>query len=207
MTVPACWEVPEPLARLRGARGGRRRERFESPEDYAERLARRSVFERVDPGTLDLFARTTLRRTADGTGYELRCPREYEAQISKYVYCWSMTVNYESIRCPVKAIGADPTVEGTFMPSLDIRDFELLDYEFVPESTHLLPLEKPDVCADLGPRVSRIPRACLMDAGDRLTAHRGDARDGRTRWGGDTCPDEPVRGTAVVHNPNRHPGK
>ena len=132
-----------------GKHASRRRERFESPQDYAERLSRRRVFERVDPGTLDLFARTTLRRTADGTQYELRCPREYEAQINKYVYCWSMTVNYENIRCPVKAIGADPTVEGTFMPSLDISDFQLLDYDFVPETTHLLPLEKPDVCADL----------------------------------------------------------
>ena len=86
-----------------GMSARRRRDRFETPEDYAERLSRRDVFERLHPAIMDLFARTTLRRTADGTGYELRCPREYEAQI----------------------------------------------YDFIPETTHLLLLEKPDACADL----------------------------------------------------------
>ena len=144
MTLPARWDVPEPLAvcEVRAADGAsifvrrhgnpngprfvlshgngfsrdmesvghrlgmsarRRRDRFETPEDYAERLSRREVFERLHPAIMDLFARTTLRRTADGTGYELRCPREYEAQI----------------------------------------------YDFIPETTHLLLLEKPDACADL----------------------------------------------------------
>lgn len=127
----------------------RRQSRFESPEDYAERLSCRSAFERVHRGTLDLFARTTLRRAADGVGYELRCPREYEAQIYDYVFCWSMTVDLDRVPCPIKAIGADPTVKNSYVPSLDLSDLDLVDYDFVPETTHLLLLEAPDVCAGL----------------------------------------------------------
>lgn len=132
-----------------GLNARRRRHRFESPEDYAKRLSRRGVFERVPPGTMDLFARTTLRRAADGTGYELRCPREYEAQVCEYIYCWSMSADLESVPCPMKAIGADPIVPHSYMPSLDISDLQQFDYDFVPETTHLLLLEQPDVCADL----------------------------------------------------------
>ena len=139
----------ETVAHRLGRRSRRRRVRFESPEEYAELLSRRSAFSRVHRRTLDLFARTTLRRAADGTGYELRCPREYEAQIYEYIFCWSMTVELESVPCPVKAIGADPTATATYVPSLDLSELHLLDYDFVPETTHLLLLEAPGACADL----------------------------------------------------------
>ena len=132
-----------------GTSARRRRDRFSSPEDYAERLSRRSVFERLHPGAIELFARTTLRRAADGTGYELRCPREYEAQIYEYIYCWSGTVELESVPGPIKAIGADPVVSHSYMPSIDFKELQRFDYDFIPETTHLLLLEKPDACADL----------------------------------------------------------
>ena len=49
----------------------------------------------------------------------------------------------------MKAIGADPTVPGTYMPSMDIRELGLVDYDFVPETSHLLQLEEPGMCAEL----------------------------------------------------------
>ena len=42
------------------------------------------IFQRAVPGVFDLVARTTLRESTTGDGYELRCPREYEAQIVDY---------------------------------------------------------------------------------------------------------------------------
>ena len=128
---------------------GRRRVQFENPAEYASRLSRNAAFERVSPGVIDLIARTTLRRSDDGMSYELRCPREYEAQIYQYVYCWAVTADFERVACPMQAIGADPTVMNSYLPSIDIRDLNLVNYDFVPDTTHLLQLEEPEICVRL----------------------------------------------------------
>ena len=60
-----------------------------------------------------------------------------------------MTVDIESVPGPIKAIGADPIVRHSYMPSIDVRELQLLDYDIIPETTHLLLLEQPDACADL----------------------------------------------------------
>ena len=127
----------------------RRRDRFETPQVLAKHFSDSAVFERVPPEATDLLARTTLRRSVCGTGYELCCPREYEAQINEYFFVWSMTVDFASVTCPVKAIGADPTVPNSYMPSMNIGEIVLLDYDFVPETSHLLQIEQPEKCAAL----------------------------------------------------------
>ena len=135
------------IGRRLGMRARRRRDRFETPEDFSTYLSRMAMFERVRPGVVDLIARTTLRRAAGGPGYELCCPRDYEAQIFEYIFCWTMTLDLERVACPVKAIGADPTVAGSFMPSMDLGELERIDYDYIPEGTHLLQLEEPETCA------------------------------------------------------------
>ena len=79
-------------------------------------------------------------------GLELCCPRDYEAQIFEYIFCWTMTLDLERVACPVKAIGADP-VAGSFMLSMDLGELERIDYDYIPEGTHLLQLEEPETCA------------------------------------------------------------
>ena len=133
---------------LKLAEGARhRRERFEHPDDFAARLRRSHSFERLRPGVADLFAHATLRRT--GQGYVLRCPPEYEAQIYEYFWGWTTRVDFDRLPYPVKVVGADPTVPFSFMPSLDLSALVQLDYDFVPETTHLLLLENPEACAAL----------------------------------------------------------
>ena len=127
----------------------RRRDRFESPEAFAEYLARNRIFRHLPPSALDLLARTTLRRSAPGKEYTLCCPREYEAQINEYFFVWSMVVDFDCVACPVKAIGADPTLPGTYMPSMDLGELGLVDYDFVPDASHLLLFEVPERCAEL----------------------------------------------------------
>ena len=127
----------------------RRKSAFDTLEDCKEYLSRTDLFDRVQPSALDLFSRTTLRRANGGTGYELRCPREYEAQICMYIFCWSMTVDLSAVTCPTKVIGADPTVSNSYMPSMDLDELRETDYDFVPETSHLLQLEKPEDCATL----------------------------------------------------------
>ncbi len=126
----------------------KRRDKFETPEAYAEQMSRSAVFERVPPEALDLLARTTLRPSSTGTGYELCCPREYEAQVNHFFFMWAMTVDFGTASCPVKAIGADPTVPNSYMPTVKFDEIMLLDYDFVPETSHLLQIEEPEICAD-----------------------------------------------------------
>ena len=130
-----------------GAR--RRRETFDTEEAFAERIRRAPAFKRLVPGAADLIARTTLRRAPGGTGYELRCPRDYEAKIYQQAFRWARTVEIDRLSCPAKAIGADPAVPFSFMPTVDLSEILILDYDFVPETTHFLQLEEPQVCVDL----------------------------------------------------------
>lgn len=125
----------------------RRTERFKTREDFSGVLPLFPPFKLFAPGVFDLMARTVLREGGDGTGYELRCPRDYEAQLIDYASVFAVAVDFESLRCPVKVVGADPTVPSSYLPTLDLSDLLIVDYDFLPEATHFLTLEKPGECA------------------------------------------------------------
>ncbi len=152
----------EGVGRLWALASRRRRHAFDMPEEYTEYLSRTGLFDRVCPAVLDLLSRTTLRRASGGPGYELRCPRAYEAQICMYLFCWSMTVDLSRVTCPTKVIGADPTVWNSFMPSMDLGKLQKTDYDFVPETSHLLLLEEPGACAALTVEFLEATRDHLM---------------------------------------------
>ena len=124
----------------------RRTNRFQTPQQLAELLTYVPNFQHMLPGVFDLFARTTLRERTDGEGYELCCPPEYEAQIIDYATPFAVLVDFQSLRCPVKVIGADPTLPYSYLPTLDLSDIFTVDYDFLPDATHFLLLEKPQEC-------------------------------------------------------------
>ncbi|MCE2438072.1 MAG: alpha/beta hydrolase [Candidatus Latescibacteria bacterium] len=126
----------------------RRANRFETTEEFAEVLPYLPTFQRVAPGVFELVARTTLRRSANGQVYELRCPREYEAQIVDYAATFAVLVDFPRFQCPIKVIGADPTLPYSYLPTLDLSDIVTVDYDFLPETTHLLQMEQPAECVD-----------------------------------------------------------
>ncbi len=135
-------------AAMRAAAMARSRSpRFESIDQFAELLRILPVFQNAVPGVHELLARTTLREDKEGRGYTLRCPREYEAQIVDYARAFAVLVDFGALRCPIKVIGADPTLPFSYLPSLDLSDIDEVEYDFLPETTHFLPLEKPDECA------------------------------------------------------------
>lgn len=150
---PGC--APQHLQTLEATMGQlaegarRRRETFASEEAFAERIRGAPAFERLVPGAADLMARTTLRREPGDATYALRCPRDYEARIYQQGLRWALAVNIDKLPCPAKAIGADPMVRHSFMPTVDLTELLLLDYDFVPETTHFLQLEAPGVCVHL----------------------------------------------------------
>lgn len=123
-----------------------RTERFNSIEECVDFLRYMPAFSRVVPGVCDLFARTTLRKSATGRGYELRCPRDYEAQVINHARAFAVLVDLEAFRCPTKVIGADPILPYSFLPTFDLSHISSVDYDFLPEATHFLQLEKPEEC-------------------------------------------------------------
>ena len=124
----------------------RRAYQFQKQEDFVELLSYLPAFTRVVPGVLDLMARTTLRPAANGQGYELRCPREYEAQIMDYIRGFSPLVDLGALSCPTKIVGADPTLPFAYLPTVDFEHVMTVEYDFLPETTHYLQLEKPEEC-------------------------------------------------------------
>ena len=125
----------------------RRGQRFGTREEFADFLRYIPAFARAVPGVRELMAETTLRLAADGEAYELRCPREYEAQLMDYTRSFFPLVDLESLSCPTKIIGADPTLRYSYLPSFDLSNVMKVDYDFIPEATHLLQLEQPGECA------------------------------------------------------------
>ena len=124
----------------------RRAPSFKTREDYMELLGFMPTFKHTMPGVIDLMATTTLREAEDGSGFELRCPREHEAQIIAHARIFAVLVDFAAMRCPTKVIGADPTLPYSYLPTLDLSDIMTVDYDFLPDATHLLQLEQPSNC-------------------------------------------------------------
>ena len=134
-------------ASIRTAASARRRnQHFHSTDQLVEVLSIVPLYRRTVPGVFELLARTTLRECDDGGGYELRCPREYEAQIVDYACVFAVGINFEAFHCPIKVIGADPTLPYSYLPTLDLSDILSVDYDFLPDATHFLQLEQPKEC-------------------------------------------------------------
>ena len=60
-----------------------------------------------------------------------------------------MLVDFETLQCPVKVVGADPTLPYSYLPTFDLSHVLTVDYDFLPETTHFLLLEQPQACAEV----------------------------------------------------------
>ena len=141
------YEEFEAAAARAAGMARRRTEQFKAMEEFSNVLPLLPPFKFFAPGVFDLMAKTTLREGLESTGYELRCPRDYEAQMIDYAGVFAVAVDFDSLHCPTKVIGADPTLPYSYLPTLDLSDILTVDYDFLPEATHFLPLEKPSECA------------------------------------------------------------
>ena len=133
-------------AALKTASMARRRGyQFKSKEAFAELLEFSPRFRHAVAGILPLIAETTLREAPSG-GFELICPREYEAQIVEFARLFAVFVDFAAVGCPIKVLGADPTLPYSYLPTLDLGDIREVDYDFLPDATHFLQLEQPETC-------------------------------------------------------------
>ena len=138
-------EFEEAASRL-AAMTRRRAYRFNAREDLAGILPFIPTFRNVAPGVFDLFARTTLKESESGEGYELCCPPEYEAQMVEYAGAYVVLVDFDALLSPTKVIGADPTLPYSYLPTLDLTDVYTVDYDFLPDASHYLQFEQPENC-------------------------------------------------------------
>ena len=128
----------------------RRSDRFGTRESFAELFDFLPLLDRAVPGASNLMAQTVLRRSSGQGlqlgGYELRCPRDYEAQIIAYVRTYAFLVDFGNLPCPTKVIGSDPTLPYAYLPTFDLSSIRSVSYDFIPETTHFLQVERPGEC-------------------------------------------------------------
>ena len=125
----------------------RRQSRFSDWQELAQIHLQSKSLQRLSPKAVDLVAQTALRPKAGGTEFEPCCPPSYESQMLSRICDSSIIVNLEALRCPVKFIGPDPLTPFLFLPATDPNLVAKVGYDFIPETTHYLPLEEPQECA------------------------------------------------------------
>ena len=123
----------------------RRAQWFQAREELADLHTYLPYFQQAVPGVFELVARTTLRESQTGHGFELRCPSEYEAQIWDSASMYAVSVDFGALRCPTKIVAPDPASLDPDAPAFDYSDADV-DHEFLPGTTHFLQLEKPEEC-------------------------------------------------------------
>ena len=124
----------------------KRTEKFSSRAQFVELLNFLPAFSRFVPGAMELMARSTLRDCENG-GYRLRCPREYEARITRFGRAFAGQVNFDELPHPTRVIGADPVLPFSYLPTVDLSDMISVAFDFVAGATHYMQLEKPELCA------------------------------------------------------------
>ena len=137
----------------------RRPRRFKTRGAYLDYIRRSPLYSEVVPGVVELMAQANLRYCDDRDDYELRCPPKYEAQIFEFIRAFSPLVDYATGGCPTKVIGADPTMPFAYLPTIDLGEITAVEYDFLPDTTHFLPLEEPRECASL---TRQFLQACLQ---------------------------------------------
>lgn len=129
-----------------------RRRHFARIEDLAEEYRSSRAAARWVAGAHELMARSVLRKSPRGDGYELVCDPENEATIYAQALHLNLWPQAAAFGGPVKLIGCDPDMAGA--PATAAANAALgreggYDYGVVPGTGHLLQIEKPQEAAAL----------------------------------------------------------
>lgn len=133
----------------------KRRNQWASPEEMLERFRSRPPFDRWDPQVLRDYCEHGLLPAPDGAGFVLACPPEVEASI--YAMALEGGDIWEAVGAvtvPVRVLRAQPRQgPGDFdmsrsptAPDL-ARRFARGEDVFLPELTHFIPMQDPDLVA------------------------------------------------------------
>ena len=137
--------------RAMGLLARRRPDRFESPEAFARGIVDHPAFAKWVTGAHLLFAKATLRPDTERGDWALVCPRHYEAHIYETNIDSSLWVNIGDAPVPIGLIGSTPAGDFRNSPGMlaeALADDTGLPYVLVPDTTHFMQIEKPDICVD-----------------------------------------------------------
>jgi pimeloyl-ACP methyl ester carboxylesterase len=127
-----------------------RQDSFSSPAELHEIFASNRAQSRWTQQAREDMAKAILR--PDGTGrYMLSCRRELEASIYLAALTLDLWPAAKAFGGPVKLIGADPAAKGASPTASANRALALeggYEYEAVPETGHLLQIERPETCRE-----------------------------------------------------------
>jgi pimeloyl-ACP methyl ester carboxylesterase len=127
-----------------------RQESFSSPEELHQIFAANRAQSRWTPESREDMAKAVLRRDDDGR-YVLTCRRELEASIYLAALTLDLWPTSSAIGLPAKLIIADPNAKGAPPTGEANRALAIeggFEYEIVPETGHLLQIERPEACRD-----------------------------------------------------------
>jgi pimeloyl-ACP methyl ester carboxylesterase len=126
-----------------------RRRHFASIDELTEEYKQSRATARWVDGAQALMARSVLRQSPDGDGFELVCDPENEATIYAQAATLNLWPSADEFDGPVKLVGCDPQVKGagpTAAANFALGREGGYDYSFVAHTGHLLQIERPLDC-------------------------------------------------------------
>ncbi len=128
-----------------------RQEHFASVEELQAQFDTGRAQSRWQPQARADMANAILRHDRENGGYTLTCRRELEASIYFAALTMELWPKADRFAGPVKLITADPNAKGASPTAAANRALALeggYEYEAVPETGHLVPIERPEVCRE-----------------------------------------------------------
>ena len=122
---------------------------FSDPAELAALFAKSYSLRRWVPGAHELMARLILRQEQDGK-WILNCPPECESRVYATNSELHLTHRLNELPLPVKLICADPDQPDAQSPARvgrSLHELYGLAYEAIPDTSHMLMIEKPAECA------------------------------------------------------------
>jgi pimeloyl-ACP methyl ester carboxylesterase len=127
-----------------------RPERFASPEELGDQFKQSKSLSRWVPGTHELMARSILREDPEAGDWFLCCPPAGESQIYLTNSTLDLCPRLGELKGPVIFVASDPNDPNARAPGLVNRALHEEfghPYQIVPETTHMVQVEKPAECA------------------------------------------------------------
>lgn len=123
---------------------------FNTVKELADKFLRANNATPWELGAYELLARSVLTPSRKSDSWELSCPRNYEANIYNQNIEFNFTPLLSQLRCPTFFICADPNHPQARAPAIVNRAVCCAyehRYQYIPDTTHMLQLEKPHACA------------------------------------------------------------
>ncbi len=124
---------------------------FSDPSELAEQYKANRAHSSWVQGAHELMAGAVLRQSDGDETWTLSCPREYEASIYKQAMTLNLWPSKTRIGGPFKLIACDPDARGAPGPAFAnkaLAEDMGYEYESIPETGHLLQIQKPAECRD-----------------------------------------------------------